>query len=472
MARATDPLPFPPERQPPERYGLSWVGRAASARAAGTPAAGTLRPCTDASVRPDATENAIIAGDNLEVIKLLRESHRAKVKLIYIDPPYNTGKDFVYADHFRSSLSDYLRASGQVDEEGRPLTTATEAGGRLHSGWLSMMYPRLLVAHDLLREDGLLFASIDETEFAHLRLLLNDVFGEENFVGTIVWQTATDNNVTQIAVQHEYIVCYARNRAVQRRWTAPSRKSALVQARYEELRRALGNDPRAIQRELRAWIRETVGQGAVDLSGVKHYRFVDERGVYYPGNPANTRPGGYDFDIAHPATGRVCRKPANGYRWPERTFREAAARGDVEWGGDHTVIPKIKKRLETVSELLKSTYYEDNRRTTRELDELMGGRVFDNPKSPRLIEHLLRFTTSGDDLVLDFFAGSGTTAEAVLSLNRHDGGNRRFVLVQLPEPHGSGYETIADLTMERVRRVIDRLGVPAGFRAYRLVTER
>jgi hypothetical protein len=332
-------------------------------------------------------------------------------------------------------------------------------------------------ARSLLAPDGVLFVSIDDNEVGNLREVLDELYGAENFLGTIVWRTATDNNPTQIATDHEYILAYSRTRDALSDWEMPSAKGTAIDEQYKRLRSSLGDKPDAIQAALRTWIRTTVEAGDVDLDGVAHYSYVDDRGVFYPGNSANTRPGGYTFDIVHPVTGEVCAKPENGYRWPMSTMKEADARGDVYWGDDHTSVPKIKKRLETATELLKSSYYEDNRGSTKELAALMGAKVFDNPKSPRLIRRLIAFASTVDGIVLDFFAGSGTTGHAVMAQNAADGGARRCVLVQLPEPLdpasrgqrvAAGYcdslgkpRNIAELTKERLRRAAKKSGVKA-----------
>lgn len=438
-----------------EKYGLTWHGKRKARRLALTPSTGTLRPALEESVDWETTQNLMIEGDNLEVLKLLQKSYAGKVKLIYIDPPYNTGKDFVYPDDFGDNIRNYLELTGQVDGEGRKVSTNTDSGGRFHTNWLNMMYPRLKLARPLLTSQGVAFVSIDDREFPQLRQVMNEIYGEENFVGTIVWRTATDNNPTQIATDHEYLVCYAKDKNNLGFWEMPSDKARVIQEKYLELRSDLGNNPGDIQDALRAWIRSEVKSGDTDLDGVSHYSYVDDEGVYYPGNSANTRPGGYDFDIRHPVTGEVCAKPQNGFRWPRETFEEAAQQGNVHWGEDHTTVPKIKKRLETATELLKSSYYEDNRGSTQELASLMGAKVFDNPKSPRLLRRLIGFSTDNEDLILDIFAGSGTTAEAVVALNAEDGGSRRYLLVQLPEVLDA-----SDTNQKAAVALCDQLGVP------------
>jgi adenine-specific DNA-methyltransferase len=472
-----------------EKFGLNWHGKKRARKLALTPSTGTLRPVPEDSVDWDTTQNLLIEGDNLEVLKLLQKSYAGKVKLIYIDPPYNTGKDFVYPDNFHDNIQNYLELTGQV-EDGRKVSSNTEASGRFHTDWLNMMYPRLRLARNLLERSGVVFVSIDDREVGQLRLLLDEIFGGENYLGTIVWRTATDNNPTQIATDHEYVVAYGRDSGVLSGWSRPSEKASLILAEYRRLKAKHGDDVGRIQQALRAWIRGTVDGGDRDLDGVSHYSYVDAQGVYYPGNPANTKPGGYDLEILHPDTGEPCAKPANGFRWPMSTFREAEKAGDVHWGDDHTSIPKIKKRLETATELLKSSYYEDNRTSTAELATMMGDKVFDNPKSVKLLQRITGFTTGDSDLIMDFFAGSGTTAEAVWRVNAQDGGRRRVILVQLPEPLDTTIagqkraaafcdrvgtpRNIAELTKERLRRTRTRLVedgleiADGGFRVFKL----
>jgi len=458
-----------------ERYSFTWNGKARARRIAQTPSTGTLRPCPEESVNWDTTQNLFIEGDNLEVLKVLQKSYHKKVKMIYIDPPYNTGNDFIYPDDFRDNIRNYMELTRQTDEAGRKLSTNSEISGRYHTNWLNMMYPRLKLARNLLCDDGVIFISIDDNEFANVRKLCDEVFGEENFIGEIIWQTATDNNATQIAIEHEYVLCFAKIKSEQHDWTRPSDKAALIIEEYNRLRDEHGNDIESISSGLRSWINSAKQSHSPDISGVSHYSYVDAKGVYYPGNSANTKPGGYNFDIIHPETGGICAKPGNGYRWPEKTFLEAAANGDVHWGEDHTTVPKIKKRIETAAAMLKSVYYEDNRVWTNRLTGLMGAKVFDNPKSVKLLYTLASFITHDDDTILDFFAGSCSTAQAALGLDVElfDKARRRFILVQLPEAIDATDKTqeaafnfckqlgmpttISEIGKERIRRVIKKL---------------
>lgn len=474
----------------PEKYGLNWHGKRQARQIALTPSTGTLRPCPEESVDWDTTQNLMIEGDNLEVLKLLQKSYAGKVKLIYIDPPYNTGGDFVYPDAFKDGVANYKELTGQK-QNGAKLVSNFATSGRFHTAWLNMLYPRIKMSRSLLAPDGVIFVSIDDHEVGSLREIMDELYGEENFLGMIVWRTATDNNPTQIATDHEYILAYSRMRDALSDWEMPSTKAEAIGEQYTRLRTTLGNKPAEIQAALRSWIGKQVEAGDVDLDGVSHYSFVDDRGVYYPGNSSNTRPGGYDFDVTHPVTGEVAAKPEKGYRWPLTTFQAADARGDVHWGDDHTSVPKIKKRLETATALLKSSYYEDNRGSTKELAAIMGAKVFDNPKSPRLVRRLIAFASSIDGIVLDFFAGSGTTGHAVMAQNAIDSGKRSYVLVQLPEPLDPASReqkvaatycdsigrprNIAELTKQRLRRSAKKIkdenpsySGDLGFRAFKL----
>jgi adenine-specific DNA-methyltransferase len=443
-----------------ERYEFNWFGKSQAKRNAFTPTNATLVFDEKRSVNSTQNANFIIEGENLEVLKLLSGSYREKVKCIYIDPPYNTGKDFVYSDNFTQNRKAYWEEIG-ITQNGVKIDTNLESDGRYHSNWLNMMYSRLLISRQLLREDGVIFISIDDNEVHHLRKLGDEVFGEDNFVGQIIWQTATDNNPTQIATEHEYVLCYLKDKNTQDFWEIPSEKGKIIQAQYEELRDKLGNDFEQIQTQLRKWLKTQTN----DLSGISHYSYVDEIGVFYPGNSANTKPGGYSYDIIHPITQKVCAKPEFGYRWAEKTFWNAHQIGDVLWGNDERTIPKIKKRLNTATQKLKSIYYEDNRATSLELKNLMGGKqVFNNPKSVNFLKYIFRFVTNKNDLILDFFGGSGSTGQAVMELNREDDGNRKFIIIQIPEATDekseafkAGYKKISDITIERNKRVIDKI---------------
>lgn len=461
-----------------EGYELKFLGKSYAKYLTSTKTETVVVPDLEHNSEPENkdSENLYIVGDNLDALKHLLGSYTGQVKCIYIDPPYNTGSDgFVYNDDFGFTPKQLVDKIALSEDEAQRVLDLQ--GKSSHSAWLTFMYPRLQLAKELLADDGVIFISIDDNEQSNLKLLCDEVFGEQNLIGQIVWKTATDNNKSQIATEHEYVSCYARNRVVQEAWVAPSYKSNLILKQYESLKAKFGSSLDEIQKGLRSWIK---AQGNL-LAGVKHYDRVDDNGVYYPGNSSNTKPGGYRFDILHPKTQRVCAKPQNGYRWPEETFLAAAERGDVEWGSDETTVPKIKKRLETVEDTLSSVYYEDNRGNTAQLTKLMGARVFDNPKSTNLLKRIIRFVTQRDSVILDFFSGSATTADAILQLNAEDGGNRKYVMVQLPEKiergkpaYDAGYRTIDEIGRERIKRaaakIKDETGadIDYGFRLYRL----
>ncbi len=326
------------------------------------------------------------------------------------------------------------------------------------------MSKRLRMAKRLLSDKGVIFISIDDNEQANLKLLCDEVFGENNFVGEIIWESATDNNPTQISIDHEYIICYSKNFEKLNKWNVTSEKALLIKSKYEEIKLKVGNDISLIRKQLMIWINSLKKTNDIDLSGVSHYNYVDEKGVFYPGNSSNTKPGDYIYDIIHPKTGKVCAKPTNGYRWPYSTFLEADSIGDVMWGEDETTIPKIKKRIETATELLKSYYYEDGRASSKALENIFGKKVFNNPKPIRLIKKLLRFTSNPSSTILDFFAGSGTTLHATMQLNAEDGGNRQCIMVNITEASDKEPDKniCRDVTYERNRRVIQGYTTPKG----------
>lgn len=441
---------------PQERYQFTWPDKKKAIRLANAPTAMTLRPCREESVDFDDTSNLYIEGDNLDVLKLLREDYLGTVKVIYIDPPYNTGKDFVYADNFAISTGAYSVISGQSDESGKRLVQNAESNGRFHTDWLNMIYPRIKVSRDLLSPDGVIFVSIDDNEVDNLKKVCDEVFGACNFVGQLILKTATDNNPSQINIEHEYMLCYAKNRNLQKNWVRQSDAASKIIAKYQELRKDT-NEVSIIQERLRKWIKANKD----DLPQVAHYNNVDARGVYSSStNSSNPHPGGYMFDIMHPVTGKKCPKPQNGWRWPEKTFWNYDAAGEIEWGVDESTQPHVKKRIETAVEYLRTLVYEDNRATTKMLADLFDGRkVFENPKPVTVVSKVLDYVTQKDSLVLDFFSGSATTAHAVMRLNSKDEGTRKFIMVQLPEltdpkseAYKAGYRTICEIGKERIRR--------------------
>lgn len=414
-----------------ERYGMNWPGKAECFKTIQAPSLGTLRPCPTESVNFDTTENVIIEGDNLEVLKLLQKSYLGKVKMIYIDPPYNTGNDFIYPDDYAESLQTYLEYTGQVDSEGTKFGTNTEASGRYHSQWVNMMFPRLYLARNLLRDDGAIFVSIDDTEVHQLRHVMNDVFGEENFVECFVWKRSYGGGAKEkyAVSQHEYILMYSRSLdCLGELWLPPN----------EEVER-------------------------------KYYKYQDTkvstRGPYRlqpleAGKTVEHRP-----NLIYPVTlpdGRVI-NPKRQWLWSQERMQRAVLADEIvvsEKNGETTLSYKQYLKDEAGNtrgakppSVIDGIYTQHG---TQELASLFPEKqYFQFPKPTRLLKLLLQFGMNEDGVVLDFFAGSCTTAHAVLDLNREDGGKRQFILVQLPEQMETPeFRHIAAFGEERVRRVI------------------
>ena len=416
---------------PQERYRLDWPGKRAAAFAANAPIAKTLRPVREESVNFDTTKNLFIEGDNLDALKLLQESYLGKVKLIYIDPPYNTGNDFVYNDDFAESTEEYLIRSGQKDESGTRLTSNSESNGRFHSDWLSMMYPRLKLARNLLAADGAIFVSIDDGESANLRHLLEEVFGAQNFRADVAWQKryTRSNNTQDFTTVIEHILVFARSDEFGVNLLP---RTAEADDRYTNP----DSDPRGV------W------KGASFLN---------------PATPAQ-RPN-LAYPITNPNTGLTTYPTTNAWRRSKDELERLQQHGLLYWGADGSApIPSIKMFLSEARGLTPINFWDhdyagNTDEGTRDLMSLFSARVFDNPKPVRLMKRVLEHATSEDSLVLDFFAGSGSLAHAILELNSETDSRRRFIAIQLPESTDSrsvaseqGYETIARITRERIRR--------------------
>jgi len=441
-----------------ERFGLFWPGKKRALRAAQEPTTATLRPVKDQSKDWDTTKNVFIEGDNLEVLKILQKHYHGKIKMIYIDPPYNTGKDFVYPDNFREGLSTYLDWTNQVNEAGKKVSTNSDADGRYHSNWLNMMYPRLKLARNLLTEDGVIFVSIDDAEQDNLKKLGNEVFGERNFAGQIIWKNSSKNDQDYVSVQHEYFLVWVRSKNQNKgQWSEAKEGLDAIYKKFDELRREFGTDWDKIHAAALKWYRTFNESNPV--YGSKHYSWMDERGVYFPGDISGPNFGQYRYDVIHPVTKKVVKEPASGWRYPEATMLQRIEDGLVHFGKDETTIPNNKVYLrDNEAQSLTSIKYKDGRVSSNALKTLMGGSYFTNPKNVDLLALFMHAVgVSGDDIVLDFFSGSGTTAEAVMQLNASDGGKRRHIQVQLPEPtpeksdaRDAGFMTISEITRKRI----------------------
>lgn len=452
----------------PERYSFTWAGKKDAIRLLQTPSRATLVPVPEESVNFDLTSNLFIEGDNLEVLKLLYKSYARRVKMIYIDPPYNTGNDFVYRDNFTDPLDTYLEITGQKDSNGNHLSSNTETNGRYHSAWLNMMYPRLFVARQLLREDGVIFVSIDDNEVHNLRMLMNEIFGEENFLAEFVWEGALKNDSRFVSVSHDYIICYAKNmdhlRGNESRWRIRKEGIDVIYSKAEALCKEFGDDYERISTKLKEWFGQLNKNEPAWQH--RHYNRVDENGVYFAGDISWPGGGGPNYEICHPHTGKPVKVPARGWVYSKKErLLEMISDDRVEFGPDESSVPKLKRYLhETEGQVLPSVIYKDRRASTKRLRNLFQTNVFKNPKDEEILVKFIEATTNEKDIILDFFAGSGTTAQAVLELNREDGGNRQFIMVQLPEPtkdkspaKKAGFDTIADIGKERIRRVIAKM---------------
>lgn len=448
-----------------ERYVLNWAGKSDAFKVLQVPFSKTLVPAREESVNFDETQNIFIEGENLEALKVLQKSYFGKVKMIYIDPPYNTGNDsFIYPDKFSETKAAYEKRVGDKDEEGYMTKDGmfkknSKENGQYHSNWLNMMMPRLYLAKNLLRQDGVIFVSIDDNEVHNLRLLMNEVFGEENFVGNIIWKNVTDNNPTNIAIEHEYIVCFAKDKSnLSPVWKSKISdiKDLLVKvgdelnSRFEDLDE--------LQAHYSTWFRENKNQ----LWPLENYKFIDRKGVY-SGERGVHNPGkeGYRYDIIHPITKKACKEPLMGYRFPEETMKKMVDEGRIIFGEDEDKLVEIKVYAKDYLQKLSSLLQIDGRTGANELKMLFPEmkKVFTNPKTIKMLEELISFACDKNDIVLDFFAGSGSTAHAIMELNLEDGGKRKFILVQLDETSDEksesfkqGYRLIPDITKERIRR--------------------
>jgi adenine-specific DNA-methyltransferase len=472
---------------PQERYQLDWPGKRAAAFAANAPIAKTLRPVREESIDFDTTKNLFIEGDNLDALKLLQESFLGKVKLIYIDPPYNTGSDeFIYPDDYSEGADEHLVRSGQVNDAGERLRSNPDSNGRFHSDWLDMIYPRLKLAKSLLTPDGYIVVSIDDAEFSALELLLDEVFGASNKIAVLVWDRNRKNDARLFSVGHEYMLVYARDKSILTergtRLREPQAGIAEAGEFIADARARHGYDWDAIQAEWRKW----TSLFATDDDRRKLGRFskVGPRGPYrddgdisWPGG------GGPRYDVIHPATGKLCKVPPRGWVFAtKQRFDEMVTNGHVVFGPDETTLPRLIRYLfESEGLVMGSVHYSYAQTAAVDFMNLMGSKVFDNPKNWKDLRRIIEYLTGPGDIVVDFFGGSASTGHAVLDLNATTGSQRRFILAQLAEPvpensvaETQGYETISEIARDRLRRVGDAIGMAgvtdAGFRVLRVDT--
>ena len=407
-----------------ERYSLTWNGKSKARQIAQEVSTGTLRPAKEESKNWDNTENIYIEGDNLEVLKLLQKSYHGKIKMIYIDPPYNTGKDFVYKDNFTDNIENYKEITGQINKERIKLTTNTDSDGRYHSKWLTMMYPRLKLARNLLTDDGVIFISIDDNEQANLKKLCDEIFGEENFVAQIAWRKSDNQaNIGNIARVKEYILSYSKN-------------DKLFYLNKMELTE----------------------------KAKKEYRYKDDRGFFRRSILLHKTRGRYKYDLKTP-TGKILSGP---WMKSKEDIEKMSNEGMIYWttGGEEQPYGKIY--LDESDGQIPNDFigieYGSNQEASLELEKLMQSRYFDFPKSVTLLKHLAKIGSNLDNYILDFFSGSSTTAHSVMQLNAEDGGDRKYIMVQLPElcdesseAYKAGYKNIGEIGKERIRRAGEKI---------------
>lgn len=412
-----------------ERYVLNWAGKSDAFRVMQQPSSATLVPCREESVDFDNTQNIFIEGENMEVLKVLQKSYFNKIKMIYIDPPYNTGNDsFIYPDKFSETKEEYMRRVGDKDEEGYMTREGmfrknSKENGQYHSNWLNMMMPRLYLAKSLLREDGVIFVSIDDNEVHNLRLLMNEIFGEENFIAQLIWQKRKGggNDSKYIAVDHEYILIYVKSIIANESWRI-----------------------------------------AYDKKYLARYEFEDEQGkFYYDTLSRNGLQNPIIYDVVCP-DGHVIKNGT--WQVSEKTFKEGLESGEIVFiktkKGNYSVVRKVRMPEGKVSRSIIN--HVTNKNSADEMDAIFENpKMFSNPKPSALLKLLFQLKPSSteEDIILDFFAGSGTTAHAVMQLNKEDGGNRKYICVQLPElcdekseAYKAGYKTISEISKERIRR--------------------
>lgn len=508
---------------PQERYHLNWPGKREALLAANAPIAKTLRPCREESVDFDDTKNLFIEGDNLDALKLLQENYLGRVKVIYIDPPYNTGSDLVYRDDFATNSDEYLKSSNQVSTDGGKLVVNTERNGRFHSDWLSFMYPRLKIARTLLKEDGVIMISIDDSEVSNLKSICSEIFGESNFVASLIWEKGRKNDAKLVSVGHEYILLYCKNKELLKqrktKWREAKPGAREIHDEYLRLRKIYGKDNQKVE----AALREFYDSLPKTHPSKKHSRYnkVDEKGVWRDDNMSWPGGDGPRYEVLHPVTGLACAIPDGGWRYSTtEKMQEMINQGKVVFREDHSEPPirktyLIETDIESAEEdedidsddlsetddsedlpiqVAGSYFYRSALQASSELTKMFGSKIFSNPKDREVLARWINYVgTEEGDVVLDFFAGSGTTGHAVMQIAATEKKNLRFILVQLPEainPKAKGAKSaiktltklgktahISEITKERLcragtelREIADVNSIDVGFRVFKIDT--
>ena len=463
-----------------ERYGMDWPGKRDCMKLIQEPTRATLKPSRDDSTGFDIAKNIFIEGDNLEVLKLLQKSYYGKVKMIYIDPPYNTGNEFIYPDNYQESLGTYLAYAGMVDDEGKVFATNTTSEGRFHTKWMNMIYPRVYLSRNLLTDDGVFLASINDKEYNNFKNILDQIFGEENFVASLVWEKGRKNDAKRFSVGHEYILVYAKNLShieeIVSPWREPKEGITEISAIYHELKEESGDNYEEISQGIIDFYRELDN----DHPSKKYSRsrFVDARGLWRDNNITWPGGGGPKYDVIHPVTGQPCKIPADGWRFVEETMKQKIADGYIHFRKDHSEPPILKSYLYIDPEtqlpseeesggklqVMGSVFYRHSQPSNDVVKSLFGEKVFENPKDHEILARLIDYCTSDGDIILDFFSGSASTAHAVMDVNKSTGSSRKFIVVQLPEEVAEdslafkkGLKTISELGRERIKRAAIQL---------------
>lgn len=459
-----------------ERYRLEWAGKHRVFEEIAKRTTATLTPDVERSVDFDTSRNVFIEGENLEVLRVLQKAYYNKVKMIYIDPPYNTGNDFVYNDNFRETAAEYDEAAGNLDENGnlaKAFTLNSKDSGQYHSNWLNMMYPRLFLARNLLREDGVIFVSIDDNEVHNLRMLMNEIFGEENFVESIVWNKRIPKNDKGIGNIHEYILVYAKDVASKPVFKLPKDGLNEVYEFVEGLKKKGVSTDEAEKGLKRFYSKKGFDRGITLYSQLdEEYKIWGKINLSWP----NGTSMGSKYEVLHPLTKKPVKIPDRGWRWTKETFDEyysgsckklydgSVICGKIWFAADENTQPSLVKYLDEVSDLLLKSIISLKSSGGIETEALLGQNIFSYPKPVNLLKTFIESITRESDLIFDFFGGSATMAHAVMQQNSMDSGSRKFICVQLPEatPEDSearkaGYETIADIAIERIKRAAKKI---------------
>ncbi|MBU5322068.1 site-specific DNA-methyltransferase [Sarcina ventriculi] len=457
-----------------EKYELTWSGKQNAKKQAQQDILGkTLKYIPEDSKNPETTKNLYIEGDNLEVLKLLRQNYYGSIKMIYIDPPYNTGNDFIYNDKFSMSKEESDIQDGTASELGERYTVNKDTSNRYHASWLNMMYPRLKVAKDLLTEDGVIFISIDENEINNFKKMCDELFGEINFVETLIWsKNATKNNTKTISTNHEYILVYCKNKEILVSNDDLFMKNKdglmeieLLQQKYYEIQKNTGiGMHKELQEELKKFYKKNENNLA---GGIKNYNKIEKNTlrIYRVNNTSAPSGNGKIYDVIHPYTGKKCKKPAGGWRYTKETFDEMVKNNLIEFGINEETVPQAKLYLDEYKKQKYQSVINNNDDGEKDISKIFNHKyIFSNPKPISLLKELISISTNKYDLILDFFSGSSSSAHAVIQLNAEDGGNRKFIMVQLPEEcdekseaYKAGYKNICEIGKERIRRAGEKI---------------